>query len=254
MRRTGIVGFLTASLFVSLTGETKAQQVERPKRLYVLLSASTEAPTPRQVVEEWDFVSKPPSHGLAAGAPTDGHYLIPVRATGDFKQLLDGHPETPRAKLERYIVLDYPEPTDLSSVIDALEDDPNIEGVHEPQRLEFSGASLLGYGIEPEPAPLGSDTAGYERDALNINRAWNWAGGYGLIGIADTGLSTQHPELRSFTSAGTFTRGNCLLAYSLDAGRRSTTTSMNGSLSSHLTLAVLAAWPAPPTGARHDRA
>lgn len=54
---------------------------------------------------------------------------------------------------------------------------------------------------------------------MNLATAWGMAGGHGLVGIVDTGLTTNHSELRSFTPAGGFTRGNFLPAYSLDVGR-----------------------------------
>jgi len=56
---------------------------------------------------------------------------------------------------------------------------------------------------------------------MKVPQAWAWAGGWGLVGIADSGLETNHPELKSFAGPGSVggTRingGNFLPALSED--------------------------------------
>lgn len=85
-----------------------------------------------------------------------------------------------------------------------------------PIELELSAATLQTFVVE-QPVPLGGGY-NYGWGDLNLAKAWNYAGGHALVGLVDTGLSTNHPELRSFTPAGAFTRGNFLPAYSLDIG------------------------------------
>lgn len=113
----------------------------------------------------------------------------------------------------------YPNHTDLDGVMAALEDEPGVDAVGAPKPLSFSGASLTHFTVETSLGMADAGTQQYGWQALNIPAAWRWAGGHGLIGLVDSGLATQHPELRAFTPGGSFTRGNFLPVYSLDVGR-----------------------------------
>ncbi|MFB9067331.1 S8 family peptidase [Pseudofulvimonas gallinarii] len=182
----------------------------------MLLSTDPAAPTPDQVVNGWNFETKSPTPGLAVGSPVGAWYLLPLRASGDFKDLLEQQPNTPRARLERYIVVEYPDDPNAAAGMLALQADPNIEAVSAPISFQFSSATLQSFSIE-QSVPLGGGT-NYGWGGLNLGRAWNYAGGHSLIGVIDTGLQTNHPELRSFTPSGSFTLGNFLPVYSLNIG------------------------------------
>lgn len=60
-------------------------------------------PTPAAIVEGYDFASglNPPISALTVGSPTHGQYLLPFRSSGQFAVLLNTHPDSVRAKLER---------------------------------------------------------------------------------------------------------------------------------------------------------
>jgi serine protease len=81
--------------------------------------------------------------------------------------------------------------------------------------MEFSGAASA-----PETVNLMNRLDGdYGWVATNIAGAWQWTGGHSLIGVIDSGLATEHPDLMSFDEQGEFVGGNFLPVYSLDIGR-----------------------------------
>jgi serine protease len=145
---------LAFQALLSWGGEAAGQPAALRPRLHVLLSTDEGAPTPDYVVGSWNFESKAPTPGLAVGNPQGAWYLLPRRATGDFKALLDGNPDTPRARLERYIVVEYPDHISSALGRTALLADPNIEAVFFPIELELSAATLQTFVVE-QPVPLG---------------------------------------------------------------------------------------------------
>lgn len=134
-------GLLVAAIF-SEPSTTMAQPVppvEEPPRLFVLFKQQAGAPTPEDVVEKWDFSNPAPTAGLSVGNPTQGSYLLPVRADGDFKTRIANNPEAARAELERYVVIEYPSQSDRNSAKAALQIDPNVAGYeHETERQAYS--------------------------------------------------------------------------------------------------------------------
>lgn len=207
-----LMGFLL--LLFSISGWS--QPAEERLRLYVMLAADPGAPTPEDVVEDWDFSSTPPTTGLGAESPVTAWYLLPRRAGGDFKALLDANPETARARLERYIVVEYPSDSNLNDAMSALDADSNIEAVMQPVEIALSSSKTP---PSPETAARGQLGANYGLEDMNVPEAWGLAGGHAFIGVVDTGLAVEHPELRPFTTGGSFTNGGFLPAYSLDFGR-----------------------------------
>ncbi len=188
------------------------------KTLHVLLSADPLAPTAEEIVEGYDFSagSDPPLAGLKAEQAVAAEYLVPVRAQGTFAVYLDQNPDSARARLERYIVLHYTPESVLGNAASALAADPDVEHVHIP------GPEVplrLSAGKAPGPGKgLASVYPGW-RTQVNADVAWKNAGGWGLVGILDNGLATAHPDLISFSAAGTYRGGNYLPALAVDVGR-----------------------------------
>lgn len=199
--------FFTSLIF---TGNS-AQAADERHQLYVLLVTDSGAPTSHDVVENWDFTSTAPTPGLDAGSPVSAWYLLPFRADGKFRARLKADPDSPRARLERWIVVEYSAEADRTIALAALEADANVEAVSEPVTLETSAASSSGWS--------GAGTDNYGWSTMSVGQAWQRAGGHALVGVADSGLATNHPELRAFTPSGVFTRGNFLEALSADVGR-----------------------------------
>jgi hypothetical protein len=79
----GLILMIGGSLFPSL-----AKPAEDRLQLQVMLAAHPDAPTPVEVVEQWNFSSPPPTPGLGAENPLFAWYLLPHRAEGDFASRL----------------------------------------------------------------------------------------------------------------------------------------------------------------------
>ena len=141
-------------------------------------------------------------------------YATPLRAEGDFRAWLDAHPESPRARLERYLVVHYDAAIDLRRVIEDLRADPWVEAAYEPPSRQMSSIELVDFGIV-----AGQGDGQYGRAALNIDAAWALTGGsHALVQVIDTGLATQHAQLRQFDASGDYVGGNFVPVASRDVG------------------------------------
>ena len=94
-----------------------------------------------------------------------------------------------------------------------LRADPYVEAAQEPIPFILNAAELVDFGIEPE------GDGQYGREALNVDAAWMLTGGgYALVQIIDSGLSTEHSQLRQFDAIGNYIGGNFVPVASLDIG------------------------------------
>ncbi len=193
------------------------------KYLFVLLSNEAGAPTAAQVTG-FDFASTAPRPltGLNVGDPLFAAGVIPVPATGDFAAYLAQYPNTARAKLERYILIQYRTSTDLVAAKSSLASDPYVVAVYEPNKTELLNGSS---GNPKEAVQVHSKSLfdQYHLNVLKMPEAWTYAGGWGLVGIADNGLYINHPDLKSFSGPGSvggsfIPGGNFLSKYALDLG------------------------------------
>src|SRR5215203_2041843 len=110
-----------------------------PGELIVLLAtgnAGNGAPTPEAVVE---------SHrrglkllvGTGAARPLDVKPALAHRAEGRIREEIEADPDSPRARLERYLVLRFPKDADLDAIQAALESDPHVLHVEKNYRLRL---------------------------------------------------------------------------------------------------------------------
>ncbi len=209
---------VVAALCSGLCSQVRCEQVAPPTSntdhiVELLLTSAPWAPTPEQIVAFYqDPRGIPPLASLNVISPLGVDFLLPDRADGDFLRNLQENPDSPRAMLERMLLVRYAAEIDLTQVLDTLRLDPLVEGAVEPIPLHFSSAVLLNFGINP----LGSEGQ-YGRDTMNVDAAWQIAGGYALIGQIDTGLYTSHAALEQFSGA-TYVGGNFIPAASLDIG------------------------------------
>lgn len=187
--------------------------------MHILLSADAGTPSAASIVEGFDFAAggAPPLAGLAAETPIDAQYLLPVRATGAFAQYLANNPDTPRARLERYIVVRYSASSNVPNARDALLSDPDVEHAHVPASADFAvpPGNLHDKALSPD---LPSTLQGDWRAPVNVVESWHVAGGWALVGVIDSGIATAHPALASFAD-GQYRGGNWLPALSYDLGR-----------------------------------
>lgn len=183
--------FLIVALTLPLSARAQVADPPQNPTLEVLLTTAPGAPTAKQLV---DYYARPtgtsPLSALAATSPLAVQYLLPIRAEGDFLRRLEANPSSARAKLERYLLVTYPVGADLAQVRSVLLADPYIAVASEPLPMEFSSASLTNFSVVDEPQSSGQ----YGRNDLNIDAAWQLAGGYSLIANIDSGLYTNHPS------------------------------------------------------------
>ncbi len=131
---------------------------------------------------------------LAFGAPDRARFALPFRAVGTGLGRLRTDPDSPRARLERYVVLRYLQGTDLDRVQEALKADPRVLHVEENLRFAFSlvpNDPLLSNTGNPSTHQWGSH-------ALNLPAAWDHVKGHSYVGLIDSGLEVAHPDLTNF--------------------------------------------------------
>jgi serine protease len=196
--------------------------VDQVQSIEVLLSNAPGAPTPDQVVNYFGTSPRkaggPPLQGLTVENPQKTYYLMQPRASGDFLAYLQANPNSARAQLERYVIVVYLPTANLANALSALRADPNVASAFTAEHATFSSVQLSGFTIEPNtPAPLTSG-AQYGRDDLNVDAAWQLAGGYALVGDIDSGLYMNHPALQQFSTSGQYVGGNFIPVASTNVG------------------------------------
>lgn len=204
--------------------EILAPPVSRPPepqpepQLAVLLSAATGAPSVEQLVTfDWAGGEAPPLRGLTDPRPSSVWPAMRARAAGDFANMLRRHPNTARARLERYVLVNYPTVDAARRAVDALANDPMVEFVDTgPLRAR---RSVVPRGRQATtPLAVKGNSFQYQIPEMGLERAWSWSGGWALVGVADFGLEVIHPSLRAFSASGQYLGGNFLPVYSADLG------------------------------------
>jgi subtilisin family serine protease len=188
----GLAGRLTASS-PSESGLPAAHH-----ELIVRLAPGSGAPSPEQAVARVGTSDKALAGDLAVGAPRGARFALMHRADTKLSQLLASDPASPRARLERYIVLSYPERADLEAIKAALAASPWVESIEENKPVTFS--VIPGDPLFASNGPNGSvrtpDQYQWGSYALNLPAAWNRIQGHAYVGLIDTGLQVDHPDLR----------------------------------------------------------
>jgi subtilisin family serine protease len=168
------------------------------RELIVLLGAGPGIPSPEEVVDSARQGRGLPGE-LGVGSPKAVRFLLPDRLTGTARQRLLSNPESPRARLERYIVLTYPESAPLDVIQSALRAHPWVLHVEPNLSLPLAvmpSDPLMKKQADPTTYQWGSEL-------LKLPAAWDRITGHAYIGITDTGLEVQHPDLRAFHRVGT---------------------------------------------------
>lgn len=196
-----------------------AKPPQEPKELIVLLAPGASAPTPAAFVDGVNQ-GRLPLKSLSPENPVQARFALPQRATGDALKELAANPDTPRARLERYVVLTYPPGTDLEKVKQALASDPAVLHVEENVKFLLSVSPSDPFFPLPPP-PSRPQSYQWGSHVLNLEHAWDRVKGHAYIGITDTGLEVNHPDLRAFHVSGSTTvydHGNFRRQLSYDFG------------------------------------
>ena len=109
--------------------------------LYVLLSGAANARTVSDLTSFGFSSGNPlpvPLIGLRVESPRKVVAALPKRAAGDFASYLRSNPDVTRAKLERYVIVQYNRSANLVAAKAALQADPFVLNVHEPLTGQFS--------------------------------------------------------------------------------------------------------------------
>ncbi len=93
-------------------------------------------------------------------------------------------------------VLEYPPQANLDAIAEALRHNPHVLHVERDVEGRFSSASNPN---DPflifDPNPVDYQWGHY---LLNVPAAWELTGGHGYVGLADSGVQVDHPDLRAF--------------------------------------------------------
>ena len=120
----------------------------------LLVTTAPGAPTPEQIIAYFERPSgAPPLQGLAVENPLSAEFLLSHRADGDFLQRLREHQDSVRAKLERYLLVVYPDGADLERAVGALRADPYVASAQEPIPMDFSSVDLVDFPLSTTRQP-----------------------------------------------------------------------------------------------------
>lgn len=160
-RLRGTLLFCAVAFFSGLVSTSaKANGV-----IAVLVSGASGAPTPSAVVSYANAsrrAATPPLQAFRTVAPQSGTFLIPDRASGDFLAWLNSNPNSPRKKLEDYVLLTYAT-ADIGAALSSLVSDPYVVAAYEPLPAALSSVGLEDFAswrMVPASSPWALNTVG----------------------------------------------------------------------------------------------
>ncbi|MCF6299727.1 MAG: S8 family serine peptidase [Proteobacteria bacterium] len=186
---------------------------------HIMLSDEQGAPTPEFIVNESLLSPPPPSFTLQAFNvinATGVDYLIKERAIGNLRTIMDNSPDWARTQLQQYLSLTYTDGADINLIQTSLDNDPFVDFAYMIDDDQLPTLSVA------YPSPLqisrGKKSKNKTSSLINVNStdiqsAWELSEGMGYVGIADTGLQVNHPDLRAFDGNGNYVGGNLLDSY-----------------------------------------
>jgi PKD repeat protein len=175
---------------------------EDTHELIVLLASGPGVPTPEEVVDRARRGLSLPAD-LGIGGPTQVRFVIPSRDRHRIGARLERDPEGPQALLERYLVFTYPVVVKLEAIQVALERNPQVLHVGENRRI-FLSSVIPSDPLFSSPAdpPNEHQWGSY---LLSLPDAWERTRGHAWVGVIDTGIDADHPDLRTFHASGSST-------------------------------------------------
>ena len=213
--RVALIALGFAFLSPNLHAQATQQDPQPDQTIAVLVTTAPGAPTADDLVQAYRRgpPTSPPLRGLAVGNPQKIAYLLPVRAEGDALDQLQRHPDSVAAQLERYVVVIYPVSADLDQALAALQTDPYVMTAYRPMATSFSSADLVQFDVGDDDKPADVQ---YGRIDLNVDAAWQMAGGHALIADIDSGLYENHAALRQLSNGGQYLGGDFVPVASMD--------------------------------------
>jgi subtilisin family serine protease len=207
---------LLAIILLSHAAIGRAQETDTID-IEVLLANAPGAPTAEVVVDyARNPIGEPPLISLRNLTPRMVAFALNSRAQGDAAEFLREHPDTPRARLERSIVLVIPNTADIDVVLELLQRDPYVAAANVRVPTKPSSAELTGFEVTSSLAE------GHVED-LGTHRAWNISPGYALVIAVDMGIAKRHPAFSQFLPPSpTYLGGNLAEVASYDVGMNGT--------------------------------
>jgi len=186
---------------------------------HVQISNDNGAPALSVIVQELLLSPPPPQYTLQAFntvTPSEVRFLIDLRATGNLRVIMDSHPLWTPTRLQQYIIAIYDDNIDTQTIQNSFDNDSFIKSY-----IEFTPEDLLFPSVK-QGVPTGNakikNKVSKKADILNvigtnIQSAWELSEGMGYIGLIDTGVQLNHPDLRAFDDSGNYVGGNLLDAF-----------------------------------------
>lgn len=160
--------------------------------LYVLIKSSGSSPTPDAVVNGVNS-GLPVLTSLVGNVPDSAEFMVRDRLAGAAQQRAVASPDSPMAKLQRYVRLRFKSKKTISQTIADLQVDPYVETVTMPVFAQIFSAS----SVPNDPWFQGQWAL--EHQNLGVESAWDHSYGRSVVSVLDVGVDTDHPDLRSFT-------------------------------------------------------
>ncbi len=194
MRRGSWISSIVIAAAVVITAPTAHAQKPKPdKELIVLLSDRSQAPRAEEVVERHRS-GQPLPGNLGTGSPEEVRFGVKKRARGPLRDEIEADRNSPRGRLERYVVFRYPSNANLNSIRQALLADPNVVAVQENEAVQLAATPS-----DPMFSPANGSTPPNQYQwgslTLNLPSAWDYNKGHAYVGTVDTGIDTTHPDL-----------------------------------------------------------
>ena len=235
LRRSSFLPYV--ALFLAATGIwaillAEAVQAVEPPELAIVVSSDPLSPTPDEVVKSVNEGNPLPG-ALSEGHPFAAHFVLSYRASGDWLTWLQDNPTSPRAQLERGVVLTYPSSDDRDRALESLLSDPNVESATPVENGEISSTSPNDPLFADSGNPL---TYQWGMHAVNLPGAWDRIKGHAYLGLPDIGIEARgagacdgglsvreggNPELRAFHWDGSqyvFDHGSFRAVFARDFG------------------------------------
>lgn len=168
------------------------------KELIVLLRLGSDHPTPEAVLESINDGDAQIPGGLGEGNPVAGEFAISLRARGPMEAYLESHPEKAAARLQRYMVLEYPNASAIDGILTALANNPHVEHVERNRPIRL-------HAVPSDPFyPSNGDPEAHQwgPHLMNLEAAWDLIEGHATIGFIDTGVQPGHPDMEPFDDSG----------------------------------------------------
>ena len=137
------------------------------------------------------------------GAPSSGARLLEGLTSQAMQDQLEKFPDSPRARLENYVLLTYPTVASAAAAKKRLEKDEWVRSVGQNFLMSYSSLPADRYfSLNPADPTPGSYQWGMQ--LMKLPQAWDKIRGNAYIGAADTGIFTDcsgascigHPDLQ----------------------------------------------------------